>query len=313
MIDNYNLFNMKSFIYKLLAVVILTIASSFCLFSQTRVISHKLSPFTGIEASDDFKVSITISDSYNAKLTVDDALESYVQCYVKGGTLYIGLDKKAVPKDLKKQYKGRNAAGPTLVANVQLPLLKSITLQDEAEFSCPSVIAAQDLTMNLGGSSSAGRLRITGKSFKLTVDKNAKFTEGRVSVEEDMVISCDSKGKADLEYQSENLLVTNGGSGEITLKGSADDKVSVTTSGSAKTTLSGSSKELELTGKGTSGVVDASDHEADSASLAVTGVNASVKAMKNLELDLGRGAEVYFFGNPEINIVRIQNASVIRK
>ena len=304
---------MKSFIHRSLMMVILTIASTLCLFSQTRSISHKLSPFTGIEATDEFKVSITKSDDYLAKLTIDDDLESYVQCYVKGGVLHIGLDEKKVPKDLKKKYKARNSNGPTLVANVQLPLLKSLTLQDEAEFSCAGEIASQDLTFNLGGSSSAGKLRITGKTFKLTVDKNARFLESRVTVEDDLIISCDSKGKADIEYRAENLQVDNGGSGEVVLKGSADQKVSVNASGSSKTTLSGSSDKLDVAGKGSSASVDASSLEVDSASLSISGISASVKARKNLELDLGRGAEVSFSGNPEINIVKIQSASVLRK
>ena len=290
-------------------MVILTIASTLCLFSQTRSISHKLSPFTGIEATDEFKVSITKSDDYLAKLTIDDDLESYVQCYVKGGVLHIGLDEKKVPKDLKKKYKARNSNGPTLVANVQLPLLKSLTLQDEAECSCAGEIASQDLTFNLGGSSSAGKLR----TFKLTVDKNARFLESRVTVEDDLIISCDSKGKADIEYRAENLQVDNGGSGEVVLKGPADQKVSVNASGSSKTTLSGSSDKLDVAGKGSSASVDASSLEVDSASLSISGMSASVKARKNLELDLGRGAEVSFSGNPEINIVKIQSASVLRK
>ena len=291
----------------------MTIASAFCVFSQTRTVSHKLSPFTGIEASSEFKVSITISDNHNAKLTIDDAIESYVRCYVKGGVLYIGLDEKAIPKDLKKRYKGRNTAGPTLIANVELPQLKSLTLQDEAEFSCVSTIASQDLSVSLGGSSKAEKLRITGKTFRLTVDKNARFLDSKVSVEKDMVISCDSKGRAEIEYQAENLEVNNGGSGELILKGTVDEKVNVSASGGSKTTLTGDAKSIAISGKGSSATVDASSLDVDSASLTISGMNASVKPKKDLELDLGRGAEVTFYGHPDVNIVRIQNASVLRK
>ena len=96
---------MKSLIGKGLAAVILIAASAAYGHSQTRSVEHDLSPFEAIEASDGFKVSITRSDSYGIKLTVDDALESYVESYVKAGVLHIGLDGKNLPKDVKKQYK----------------------------------------------------------------------------------------------------------------------------------------------------------------------------------------------------------------
>ena len=73
--------NMKALIYKTVAVATLTMASVFG-FAQTRTIEHDFSPFDAIEASNGFKVSTSASDSYGVKLTVDDALESYVEFYV---------------------------------------------------------------------------------------------------------------------------------------------------------------------------------------------------------------------------------------
>ena len=47
--------------------------------------------------------------------------------------------------------------------------------------------------------------------------------------------------------------------------------------------------------------------------MAVTGVDVDVWASKSLELDLGRGSEVVFAGEPAIKIIKIQSASVLRK
>ncbi len=304
---------MKSLNTKVFAAITLLMASSVFGFAQTRSFEHDLSPFEGIEATDGFKVSVSKSDGYSAKLTVDDALESYVQCYVKAGVLHIGLDDKAIPKDLKKQYKGRNSSEPTLVAVVRIPELKTLLLSDDCKFFSSSDIAASDLSMTLTGSASANNLRITGKTFNLTVSKNAKFTNASVTVEGDLGVTCDSKGIVTLEYKANNLKVTSSGSAEMDIRGDAEEKVSIDASGSSKTTLSGSSKAFEVTGKGTSAKVAASALETLSATITATGISVETNASDNLELDLGRGTEVIFAGNPAINIIKIQAATVTRK
>ena len=49
------------------------------------------------------------------------------------------------------------------------------------------------------------------------------------------------------------------------------------------------------------------------AMIALTGVSADVSPVESIELDLGRGAEVSFSGDPVVNLVKIQSASVLRK
>ena len=85
---------MKSLVYSLLTAACLMIASSTGASAQSRSIEHDLPPFEGLEVSDGFKITLSKGDSYSAKLTMDDALESYVQCYVKAGVLHIGIDSK---------------------------------------------------------------------------------------------------------------------------------------------------------------------------------------------------------------------------
>ena len=85
------------------------------------------------------------------------------------------------------------------------------------------------------------------------------------------------------------------------------------TSSSATATLSGKAGSLEVTGKGPSSKVTASMLEVESAKLAVNGVAIEVNPAKNLELDLGKGSEVSYSGNPSVNIVKIQNSTVLRK
>ena len=83
--------NIKS-LFMAISAIALTSAVS---VAQTRTIEHEYSEFDAISVSDGFKVTLVEKDGYNAKFKVSDALESYLECYVKAGTLYIGLDDKS--------------------------------------------------------------------------------------------------------------------------------------------------------------------------------------------------------------------------
>ena len=294
---------MKSLICKVLLAAALITASNISGLSQTRSKEHDLSPFEGIEASDGFKVSITTGDRYSAKLTMDDALESYVQCYVKAGVLHLELDRKGMSKDLKKSYKGKNSSEPTLVALVTMPALKALTLNDDSQFFSSGKIEVGDLVINMTGSSAANNLSITGKSLVLSAAKNAKFTNVSVDVEDALSVSTDGKAAVAIDGQAKEISIIGGGSSDINIKCEVEDKIS----------LSGKAPSLELSGKGTTAKVDASALKTGKAIVALTGVSADVSPVESIELDLGRGAEVSFSGDPSVSIVKIQSASVLRK
>ena len=304
---------MKSLIGKSLAAVILIAASAAYGYSQTRSVEHDLSPFEAIEASDGFKVSITRSDSYGIKLTVDDALESYVESYVKAGVLHIGLDGKNLPKDVKKQYKGRNTADPTLVAVVYMPVLKSLTLNDDSEFYNSGNQSAESFTLVMNGNSKSSDLKIVSKTVSISLEKNAKLTNANVTTEGDLTMRVDGKAVTTLTCASENLNLDVAGSSDVNLNGSVEKKVTLTASGGAKVFLGGGSEIIEVTGKGTSAKIDASTFKTGSAIVSMTGISLDIAPESSLELDLGRGAEVSYAGDPAIKIVKIQNASVLRK
>ena len=308
-----NLDIMKSLICKVLLAATFITALNINGFSQTRSKEHDLSPFEGIVASDGFKVSITIGERYSAKLSMDDALESYVQCYVKAGVLYLELDGKGMPKELKKNLKGKNNSEPTLVAMVTMPALKTLTLNGDSQFFSSAKITATDLVINLNGSSVANNLNITGKSLVLSATKNSKFTNVNVDVEDALSVSADGRAAVAIEGQAKNISIIGGGSADINIKGEVEDIIKADVSSGSKITLTGKAPSLELTGKGTTAKVDASTLKTGKALVSVTGVSADVSPVESLELDLGRGAEVTFSGDPTVNIVKIQSASVLRK
>ena len=304
---------MKSLLNKLLLTAILFIALDICAFAQTRSREHDLSPFEGIEASSGFKVSIVTGDRYSAKLTMDDILESYVLCYVKSGVLYLGLDEKNLPKDIKKQYKTRNSSDPTLVAVVTMPLLKSLSLNDDSEFFAAGQIAAEYLQINLNGSSVANNLKIAGKSLSVTAARNAKFTNATVTAEEDVNITADAKSAVAIQCKAKNVVINGAGMADIDVNAEAEEAMKVMANTNVKMSLSGKSSQMEVTGKGTMSKVDASALETEKATVSVTGITVYVGPTKSLELDLGRGSEVGFAGEPAVNIIKIQSSTVTRR
>ena len=300
---------MKSLVNKTLAIATLLIASAFSAFAQTRTVEHEYSPFDGVVASNGFKVTIAQSDSYAAKLTVDDVLESYVQCYVKANVLYLGLDDKNIPKEVKKMYKGKDAPEPTLSAIVYIPILNSLTLNDNSQFFNTGTLSAENFSLFLNGTTAINNLNVVAKTAVLSVAKNAKLTNANVRTEGNIAVAGDGKGLMTLEYAAENLDVNTTGSADLSINGNAE-KVTVNSANSAKTAVSGEAKSLTVTGKGT---VDASNLKVKDANLQTNGATVKVNASDDLELDLGKGSDVEYSGDPKVKIVKIQSSSVTRK
>ncbi len=301
--------NIKSLFAAIFAVTSMSALS----MAQTRTIEHEYSEFDAISVSDGFKVTMVERDGYNAKFKVSDALESYLECYVKGGTLYIGIDDKSVPKDVKKSFKGKNSDGPILEATIYVPSLNSITLNDDCVFSCGNnLLKAGDFKMSLTGNSSIANLNVNAESAVISVSKKAKLSSFNVKAGSNVTVNAEGNASVVLEYSSKNLNVNNSGSADLAINGQCD-AVAISTAGSAKLSLSGKANTLKVTGKGGSSKIDAISVSANDVVVSLDSAELTVAPGKNLSLDLGKGASVCYSGDPKIKIVKIQNASVTRK
>lgn len=301
--------NIKSLFAAIFAVTSMSALS----MAQTRTIEHEYSEFDAISVSDGFKVTMVERDGYNAKFKVSDALESYLECYVKGGTLYIGIDDKSVPKDVKKSFKGKNSDGPILEATIYVPSLNSITLNDDCVFSCSNnLLKAGDFKMSLTGNSSIANLNVNAESAVISVSKKAKLSSFNVKAGSNVTVNAEGNASVVLEYSSKNLNVNNSGSADLAINGQCD-AVAISTAGSAKLSLSGKANTLKVTGKGGSSKIDAISVSANDVVVSLDSAELTVAPGKNLSLDLGKGASVCYSGDPKIKIVKIQNASVTRK
>ena len=295
--------NIKS-LFTAISAIALTSAVS---VAQTRTIEHEYSEFDAISVSDGFKVTLVEKDGYNAKFKVSDALESCLECYVKGGTLYIGLDDKSIPKEVKKSFKGKNSDGPVLEATVYVSSLNSITLNDDCTFS-----SSNKFKMDLSGNSSIANLNVNAESAVISVGKKAKLSSFNVKAGDNVTVNADGSATVVLEYSAKTLNVNNSGSADLAVNGQCET-ASVATDNSAKLSLSGKANSLKVTGKGGSSKIDAVTMSVDDVTVSLDGADLTVTPGKNLSLDLGKGASVCYSGDPVIKIVKIQNATVTRK
>ena len=293
------------------AIVIVTLTSALSV-AQTRTIEHEYSEFDAISVSDGFNVTMIERDGYNAKFKVSDALESYIQCYVKAGTLYIGIDEKSVPKEVKKSFKGKNSDGPVLEATVYVPVLNAITLNDNCTFSSSSSLNSNDFKLSLTGSSSITNLNVNANSAVISVNKKSKLSTFNVKTLDKVTVNADGSASVVLEYSAKNLEVNNSGSADLAINGQCET-ASVCTAGSARLSLSGKANTLAVTGKGGSSKIDAVTMSVNDVNVSLDGAELTVTPGQNLSLDLGKGASVCYSGDPLIKIVKIQNASVTRQ
>ena len=93
--------------------------------------------FNNVKVSDDFIVKLVSADKYMVRTTVDGRIESYVKAYVQNGTLYISLDRKSFPSDLKKALRVKGAPAPILEVEISFPSIESM----EMGGNCPLLFA----------------------------------------------------------------------------------------------------------------------------------------------------------------------------
>lgn len=297
---------------KSLLAAIFTIASiQTVAFAQTRTIEHEYSEFDAISVSGGFKVTFVEREGYNAEFKVSDALESYIQCYVKAGTLYIGIDEKSLPKEVKKSFNGKNSDGPVLEATVYVPVLNSLTLIDNSTFSHAGELNSTDFKLSLGGSSGIADLKVNSTSATISVSKKSKLSSIHVKAEDKVTVNAEGSSSAVLECSAKTLEINNSGSADLAVNGQCE-AASICTAGSARLSLSGKANTLNVTGKGGSSKIDAVTMSVDDVNVSLDGAELTVTPGKNLSLDLGKGACVCYSGDPLVRIVKIQNATVTR-
>jgi hypothetical protein len=100
------------------------------------------SDFTGVEVGGGFRVEITRSDSYSARVTADNNTFDYIDVYKTGETLTIGL---------KSGYSFRSV---TLKAQITMPNLYAVVLSGGTQGTAEEFTSTHEFNLVLSGGSS---------------------------------------------------------------------------------------------------------------------------------------------------------------
>ena len=278
--------------------------------------------------SDDFEVTVA-RGTYGVRLTVDKELAPYVEVYVRSKVLYVSYDEKAVPKDLKKLYKGKGALTPVFRVVANTPELKAVTLSDNATLIGVEEFVADEFELTAAGKSQVKNLTVTASSARISLKKNAAATLN-VKTDRGVEASTDNSSNLKLTFSGRELALTadgssvvvadspsptkalnlaTGGSSQVSVN-SDTEKIDLTTEGSSKLTLTG--KGLEMTVKGSrSSVVDAFAMPVETVEATLSNSSTvTVTVSKSVYANLIGGSALFYSGTPEFKIEKIVRSTL---
>ena len=285
-----------------------------------------VSEFNAVNVSDDFDVTVS-RGTYGVRLTVDKELAPYVEVYVRSKVLYISYDEKAVPKELRKVYRGKGGLTPTFRVVAYTPELQAVTLSDNAILTGVEEFAASDFELTMAGKSQVRNLSIAAASARVSMKKNA-IANLNLKTDRGVEVNTDNNSNLKLTFTGRELALTSDGSSVVVADGptrslnlstggssqvsvsSDTEKVEVTAEGSSKLTLTGKAQEMEVKGSRSS-VVDAfamplEEVEANLSNSSTVTVSVSKKVSANL---VG-GSALFYSGNPVCEIEKIVKSTL---
>lgn len=285
-----------------------------------------VSEFNSINVSDDFDVTVS-RGTYGVRLTVDKDLSPYVEIYVKAKTLYLTYDEKAVPKDIRKLYKGKKGLTPMFRVVVYTPEIQSVSLSDNATLTALEEFRASQFELSATGKSHVKNLSVNAISAKVSLKKNAAAT---LTLRTDSGVEAATDNNANLKLtftgnelalnaQGSSVLVADGpchsvncfssGSSQVSVV-SETEKVDLTAEGNSKVVLTG--KALEMTVKGSR------NSNVDAFSMPIEQIDANLSNTSTVTTSVSRlvvatlvgGSSLYYSGQPEIQIGKIVKSTL---
>ena len=286
-----------------------------------------VSEFNAVNVSDDFEVTVS-RGTYGVRLTVDKELAPYVEVYVRSKVLYISYDEKAVPKEIRKLYRGKGSLTPVFRVVAHTPELQAVTLSDNATLTGVEEFTAGEFELTMAGKSQVKNLSISATSARISMKKNAVATLN-LKTDRGVEVNTDNSANLKLTFTGRELALTADGSSVIVADGgstrslnlstggssqvsviSDTEKVEVTAEGSSKLTLTGKALEMEVKGSRSS-VVDAfampmEEVEANLSNSSTVTVSVS----KKVSVNLVGGSSLFYSGSPVFEIEKIVKSTL---
>lgn len=299
---------------KTVSILVSFLLGAAAAFAETVQKEELYSSFNAISLHNSFEVTLHTGATYSVKTNIDSRVVDNCRVYLQGTTLIIELDEKSMPKELKASLRKKDTLPLVLQADIYIPANAGIRnidmdgssiLSGDGRFNFP-----MDITFAIDGNASVKSF--DAKATKVTVKTNKKSNIQANFDAPEVDLTSGNNSFICLNVNRANTVEMDaGGSSQMSMTGSAST-VSIKSSGSSKLGLNATINKLVVVGKGNSNL-DAHIATINDADIDLTSSECWVVPMKTLKLKLTSGAKVTFGGNPEIEINKIQNSSVIRE
>jgi hypothetical protein len=285
-----------------------------------------VSEFNAVNVSDDFDVTVS-RGTYGVRLTVDKELAPYVEVYVRSKVLYVSYDEKAVPKELRKQYRGKGALTPVFRITAYTPELKAVTLSDNATLIGVDEYVTDEFELTASGKSQLKNLTVSASSARISLKKNA-VASLNLKTDRGIEVNTDNSSNLKLTFTGRELALTADGSSVVVADGptkalnlsmggssqvsitSDTEKLDLTTEGSSKLTLTGKAVEMKVKGSRSS-VVDAFAMPLETVEANLSNSSTvTVTVSKTVYANLVGGSALFYSGSPEFKIEKIVRSTL---
>ncbi|MBQ7468151.1 MAG: DUF2807 domain-containing protein [Bacteroidales bacterium] len=285
------------------------LAGAICAKAQTVTKSSEFSTFTAIDACYNYEIVIKDSPSHKVEWIVDEIVEDLVQIYQQGSVLKLAFDKKAMTKEQKKYFKGKNAPKMTLKVTIYTPDIESLTIKDEVHVDASgATFNANSFNLSMEDETTLNTMTVKANSAVIqTSDKAvANMTVDSRKIE----VKGAKKSAVKLNVKDcEQLIIKSEGDFDLDIAGDVVNGVSIQAAGSSKIALEkGTTPQLLFTSKN-SAELDATAYETRKAEFAMTGGKAYINATEVVKLDL-KGSLVSFMNDPVIDIVKVEKSTI---
>lgn len=312
--------------------------AAFCLLASllplgaqnVNVLEEKTIPvgeFNAVSATDDFEITLG-RGACNVTVTADQALAPYVQVYVRSKVLYITYDEKSVPKDIRKQYKGRGAPAPVFRVSVTLPEIVGLFLNDNVSVLAKDALESSRLDLSLSDKAQVKSLAVHTQAATVSLRKNTLAVLD-FSVENTLDLSVEGNANLKADVRAKDLAISTAGSAQVNVSAQKKGGVTLRCGGNSKLTFAGdvekmdlqagASADLALSGSAAqmllkaerSADVDANAFLVQRLEADMSGSSkAEVNVAESLTATLVGGSALYYAGSPVFHIGKIMKSTL---
>ena len=267
--------------------------------------------FTNVKVSDNFIVKLVSSDKYMVRTTVDGRLENYVKAYVLNGTLYITLERKSFPSDLKKALRVKGAPAPVMEVEISFPSIEALELEGNAILHRSDVLYSDTFKLMVNDKARVDKIYLDCNTAEVILAKNA-YADVESRAAELLYVITSNASKAVVKQAGKEIKIDAAGTSNVTAIAEVDH-INILSSSMASVALSpGMADSMTVSAIGSS-KIDAEALSVSKASMVQSGTSKCYVNVKDtLKVNLSGNTLLTFKEKPYIDVDRIVGSTLIK-